>query len=137
MNIKRIETFDDSIGEFINEEFSQYGEKSGLALNYDDFCFVAENKDGQITGVITGHAYYNEVHISNLIIKAGCRRNGLGKKLVETVEETYSGKEYEKITVSTYGFQAPEFYQKLGYTVEFIRDDKEPKLRKYFLSKPI
>ena len=44
---------------------------------------------------------------------------------------------YDKITLTTFGFQAPEFYKKLGYIVEFIREDKNPKLCKYFLSKRI
>lgn len=30
-----------------------------------------------------------------------------------------------------------QIYKKLGYTVEFIREDKNPKLCKYFLSKHI
>ena len=47
------------------------------------------------------------------------------------------GKGYEKITLTTFGFQAPEFYKKLGYKVEFIREDRNPKLRKYFLAKSI
>jgi ribosomal protein S18 acetylase RimI-like enzyme len=37
--------------------------------------------------------------------------------------------------VTTYEFQAPLFYQKLGFRVEYIREDKEPKLNKYFLVK--
>ena len=42
-----------------------------------------------------------------------------------------------KITLTTFGFQAPEFYKKLGFQVEFIREDKDPKLTKYFLAKAL
>ena len=58
-------------------------------------------------------------------------------ELVKKVEEEYSGKGYEKITLTTFGFQAPEFYKKLGYSLEFVREDKDPKLSKYFYSKAI
>lgn len=40
------------------------------------------------------------------------------------------------MNLSTYGFQAPEFYKKCGFTLEFIREDKKnPKLTKYFFVK--
>ena len=139
MNIKirQADGSDDRIGEFINREFTVFGKESGVDLNYDEFCFVAEDSNGQIIGVITGRAYYNEVHIGDLVIDKEHRRVGVGSKLVEEVENAYKGKGYEKITLTTFGFQAPEFYRKLGYAIEFVREDREPKLSKYFLAKHI
>ncbi len=32
---------------------------------------------------------------------------------------------------------APDFYKKLGYKLEFVRKDKDPKLSKYFYLKKI
>ena len=137
MIIKCVGEADDRIGDFIHEEFVQYGEQNDVVLNYDEFCFVAEDDDGKITGVITGRAYYNEVHIGDLIVGRECRGAGLGRMLVSAVEDAYKGKGYEKITLTTFGFQAPEFYKKLGYEVEFIREDNDPKLRKFFLAKSL
>lgn len=133
--IRRTTEDNENIGVFLNEGFTRYGEQNGVALNYDDFCFVAEDDNGKIAGVITGRAYYNEVHIGDLIVGEGYRRSGLGSQLVTTVEDAYRGKGYEVITLTTFGFQAPEFYIKLGYTVEFIRREKDPKLNKYFFRK--
>lgn len=136
MEIKRFDEVDDRLGEFINKEFSAYGEQNGVVLNYDEFCFAAE-EDGNILGVITGRAYYNEVHIGDLIVASSVRKGGIGSKLVRAVEDNYRGKGYDKITLTTFGFQAPEFYNKLGYEVEFVREDKDPKLSKYFLAKQL
>lgn len=135
MNIKRINEPDNRIDSFINEEFSAYALQSHVDLNYHEFCFIAEGDAGEILGVITGRAYYNEVHIGDLIIHKDHRRCKLGSKLVAAVEDAFQNAGYDKITLTTFGFQAPEFYQKLGYQVEFIREDKDPKLCKYFLSK--
>ena len=137
IQVKRVDEINDSIGEFINREFTVFGQESGVELNYDEFCFVAEDDAGQLLGVITGRAYYNEVHIGDLIIGKGHRKSGIGSKLVEEVEKAYRGKGYEKITLTTFGFQAPEFYKKLGYEAEFVRRDKNPKLSKYFLAKAL
>lgn len=136
MDIKRFDEVDDRLGEFINKEFSEYGEQNGVVLNYDEFCFAAE-EDGKILGVITGRAYYNEVHIGDLIVASSVRKGGIGSKLVRAVEDNYRGNGYDKITLTTFGFQAPEFYKKLGYEIEFVREDKEPKLSKYFLAKQL
>ena len=136
MEIKRFDEVDDRLGEFINKEFSAYGEQNGVVLNYDEFCFAAE-EDGNILGVITGRAYYNEVHIGDLIVASSLRKGGIGSRLVRAVEDNYRGKGYDKITLTTFGFQAPEFYKKLGYEVEFVREDKDPKLSKYFLAKQL
>ena len=137
MIIKRIGEEDSKIGEFIHEEFVFYGMQNEVELNYDEFCFVAENDDGKIAGVITGRAYYNEVHIGDLIVDRNFRRIGIGRMLVGAVEDQYRGKGYDKITLTTFGFQAPEFYKKLGYELEFVREDKDPKLCKYFLAKTL
>ena len=134
--IRRVEDDEPQIGEFIGKEFADYAVQNGVELNYDDFCFAYE-EDGKILGVITGRAYYDEVHVVDLIVDPGCRRSGLGSRLVATVEEAYRNKGYAKITLTTFGFQAPEFYKKLGYQIEFVRESKDPKLNKYFLSKAL
>ena len=135
--IRRVDEADEAIGEFIHEGFTRYAEQSGVVLNYDEFCFAAEDADGTIVGAVTGRAYYNEVHISDLIVDETHRRSGIGSKLVRAVEDACRGRGYDVITLTTFGFQAPEFYKKLGYTVEFIRRHSEAKLDKYFLKKAL
>lgn len=134
MIIKKIEEINDKVGEFINKAFGDYAAKCCVELNYEEYCFVAE-EDGEIIGAITGRAYYNEVHIGDLIIDEKYRRLRVGSKLVNAVEEAYAGRGYNKITLTTFGFQAPEFYKKLGYELEFVRKDRDPKLCKYFFIK--
>ena len=55
---------------------------------------------------------------------------------MQTIEDYFKDKGFENINLTTYGFQAPEFYKKCGFNVEFIRKNKEnPKLDKYYLVK--
>ena len=135
MEIRRIEE-DKRVGEFINKEFTGYAVDCDVELNFEEFTFAAED-EGKLAGIITGRAYYNEVHIGDLIIGKDYRRAGVGSRLVAAVEEAFKGKGYEKIALTTFGFQAPEFYKKLGYELEFVREDKDPKLSKYFFLKKI
>ena len=93
-----------------------------------------ENKE--IIGIITGHSYYNEVHIQDLVVNEEYRNQHIGSKLIEAVEEHHKNKNFTNINLSTYHFQATDFYIKCGFQIEFIRKNKEnPKLDKYFFVK--
>ena len=129
------ENLDEGIYEIIDEEFNKFAVKNGIVCNYKSFAFVAK-EESKIIGIITGNSYYKEVHISDLIVLEQYRNKHIGSKLMETVENYYKNKGYENINLTTYGFQALEFYKKCGFKVEFIRKSKEnPKLNKYYLVK--
>lgn len=135
MKIKRIEENESRAGDFINRAFTDYALKCNVALNFEEYCFAAENDSGEITGVITGRAYYNEVHIGDLIVDEKYRGQNIGSQLARAVEDYYKDKAYTKISLTTFGFQAPEFYKKLGYSLEFVREDSDSRLSKYFYIK--
>ena len=137
MKIEKVNSDDSRVGEFVNLTFTDYAVKKDVILNFEEYCFIAEDDTGQIIGAITGRAYYNEVHIGDLIVGEGFRGCNIGSELVKAVENAYSNRGYEKITLTTFGFQAPEFYKKLGYSLEYVREDKNPKLQKYFYCKTI
>lgn len=135
IEIEYLENLDEKYYEIIDKEFNKYAEKNGVVCNYTPFNFVAKEND-EIIGVITGHSYYQEVHIGDLIIYEEHRNKHIGSKLVKTVEDYFKDKGFENMNLTTYGFQAPEFYKKCGFEVEYIRENKEnPKLNKYFLVK--
>lgn len=135
INIEYKENVEKELINFIDSEFDKYAIKNGVTCNYQSFHFVA-TEDDKVIGIITGHTYYQEVHISNLIVLEEYRKKHLGTKLVNAVEEYYKDKGFENINLTTYCFQAPEFYKKCGFQVEYIQKNRtNPKLTKYFLVK--
>lgn len=135
LNIEYKDNLEEEFYSMIDNEFNKFAIKNGVTCNYMPFAFVAK-EDNKIVGIITGNSYYKEVHISDLIVLEQYRNKHIGSKLMETVENYYKNKGYENINLTTYGFQALEFYKKCGFKVEFIRKSKEnPKLNKYYLVK--
>ena len=64
------------------------------------------------------------------------RQKGYGKKLLRFLEDKFENEGYNNINLSTSEFQAPTFYEKCGYKLEFVRKNKiNPKLTKYFFVK--
>ena len=135
INIEYKGNLDEEFYKIIDTEFNKYANKNGVTCDYQPFNFIAK-EDDKVIGIITGHSYYKEVHIGDLIIFEEYRNKHIGTQLVNTVENYYKNKGFENINLTTYAFQAPEFYKKCGFEVEFIRENKEnPKLTKYFLVK--
>ena len=132
--IEKIDHIDEDLGVFIDNEFNRYANKFDVTCNYVDFCYAAKDGD-KIMGIIVGHSYYKEVHITDLIVKEEYRGQDIGTKLVRYVEQQYQDKGFENINLTTYAFQAPEFYKKLGFEVEYVRKSSDEKLDKYFLIK--
>lgn len=117
------------------KDLNEYAAKNDTICNYKPFAFIARDDD-KFVGIITGNSYYKEVHISDLIIIEEYRKKSIGSKLVKAVEEYFKDKNFENINLTTYGFQAPKFYKKCGFEIEFIRKNKEnSKLDKYYLVK--
>lgn len=68
-------------------------------------------KDEILIGVITGHSYYNEIHIEDLIVLEKYRNKKNGSMLFKAVEEHFKNKNFRNINLTTYEFQAPRFYE--------------------------
>lgn len=135
LNIEYQENLNEEFYKIIDDAFNQFAGKNDIICNYKPFNFIAK-ENNKVVGIITGHSYYKEVHIGDLIVFEEYRNKHIGTKLVEAVVYYFKNKDFENINLSTYKFQAPEFYKKCGFEVEFIRENKQnPKLTKYYLVK--
>ena len=134
MEIRKVE-LDSKIEAFIEAEQQGYEAKHGILCNYTPFCFTA-TVDGEIVGAISGATLFAEVYIDELVVKSSHRGRGVGRGLVEAVEEHYGGQSFDNINCCTNAFQAPGFYERCGFELEFVRENKsDPKLSKYFYIK--
>ncbi|MBP3801794.1 MAG: GNAT family N-acetyltransferase [Clostridia bacterium] len=91
INIEYNENLDEEFYKIINVEFNKYAQKNDIVCNYTPFSFIAK-EDGKIVGIITGHSYYKEVHIEDLIVLEEYRNKHIGSMLVKEVEEYFKNK---------------------------------------------
>lgn len=134
-NIEYSENTDEALLGLLDAEFEKFAAENCLVCNYIPFNFVAGEGD-KIVGILSGNSYYEEVHVSDLIVLPQYRNQHIGSKLLKQCENHFKDKGFENINLTTYAFQAPEFYKKLGYNLEFIQENKRnPKLTKYFYTK--
>ncbi len=120
---------------FIGNQLAKYGAKFGVKVNHHDYSFIFKENE-EILGILNGYFDYDEGKITKLIVSEDHRRKGIGKSLMIEAENYLRSQNLRFISVSTYEFQAPEFYKKLGFSIEFVRENKEtPSMTEYFLIK--
>ena len=126
---------DQQLEDFIQTEFEGYERKYGVAFCRTPFAFAAKEQ-GEVVGAVTGFCSVSEVHISELGVKEGWRGKGIGGRLIRAVEDDFQDAGLSHISLTTYEYQAPSFYQKLGFELEFVRRDrKNEKWNKYYFVK--
>ena len=128
------ENFEDN-DKMADKLLSDHDEENGVKYNFNKFSFVAKDDDKPV-GFCTGFSYYSEVTINNVVVLKEYRGKGIGTKLIECVEKYFEGKGFNNINLVTNDFQAPKFYKKCGFKLEFVRENKaNTKLTKYFYVK--
>ena len=135
MKIVSMEFEDKSIFSKVDDAFKEYALENEVYSDYKPFSYVAK-ENNQVLGVITGKTSYDEVHIRDLLVFKEARFKGIGMALMNHVINIYKNMGYRYITLTTYQFQAPKFYEKCGFQIEFVRENQEnSKLTKYFFIK--
>jgi len=76
---------------------------------------VASDLDGQFLGGLHGYTWGGYCEIKTIFIVAAQRRRGLGRQMIEAAEAEAIQRGCEQVILSTHGFQAPGFYEGLGY----------------------
>lgn len=118
--------------ERVKREHDRYEAAMGTPCGYNPFYLTAV-ENGALLGAISGYTAYAEVYLDDILVFSGHRGMGVGRGLLEAVYKRYEKSGLDNINLCTSRFQAPEFYEKCGFTLEFVRKNRrEPKLDKFF-----
>lgn len=139
MNNYKIEftnTLSDVIEAKMRQDLVAYESSHGIDVNYKKFSLILKDDTGDVLGVLNAFTAFSEIYIDDMWIHSAYRGKGYGRKLLQELENHFEGKGFNNINLVTSAFNAPGFYKKCGFTVEFIRENKvNPKLTKTFFIK--
>ncbi len=110
-HITKVDQLPDEVVKFIELGHVQDEAKSGIICDYKKFALVVENNEGVIVGALQAYTAFSEVYVDDIWIFPGARKNGLGRKLLQDLENHFKGKGYNNINLVTSHFQAPDFYR--------------------------
>lgn len=98
---------------------------------------LIKNQHAEILAGLSCLIYHGCMYIDNLWVCSDLRNQGWGKKLLLEAEKLAKQQGCTFITLSTMEWQAPEFYKKLGFTVEFIREGYKNNTKMYLFRKDL
>lgn len=112
-------------------------ESTGInGLSEDPISF--EIFDGTaFVGAIVVQSFWEQLHIKYLFVEKDYRGQGIARQLMNHALEFGIKRGCQFAFVETMSFQAPEFYQKMGFAIEFSRPGYAENTTFYYLKKSL
>lgn len=98
--------------------------------------FIKDQKQN-VLGGISGTSFYGSLYIDSLWIAPSLRHQGWGTKLMQEAEKIGRECSANFVTLNTMDWEALPFYQKLGYSIEFIREGYDKNSKMFMLRKSL
>jgi GNAT superfamily N-acetyltransferase len=97
-------------------EFNRSKREASAEIPLDIFY---EDDNGTKQAGLISETFGNWLCIKYLFVSEAFRNKGIGKKIMQTAEETARNRGCKYVFVDTFNFQAPEFYKALGFQEVF------------------
>ena len=131
--IRFVDQLCEPIEEKMRDDLVSYETSHGVDVNYKRFALVLSDDQNTTLGVLNAFTAFAEIYIDDMWVDSHYRGKGYGRQLIQALEDHFKGRGFNNINLVTNQFQAPEFYKKCGFELEFIRKNiKTPKLTKFF-----
>ena len=123
--------------EFVRASLAQFNLEHVEDDGHTPLNLVEYDTDGKVIGGILGGTYWGWMYVDILWVAESHRRQGIGTKLLALAEKEAILRGCHHVHLDTMSWQAPEFYQKHGYTVIGILPDIPSGNQKYLLMKAL
>ena len=101
----------------VQEGLGRYNRAIVGPENYSPLHIFLRDEQGQVVGGLLGAIYWGWCTVEYLWVSEELRGQGYGKTLLEMAENEARNRGAKNINLDTMSFQAPDFYQKLGYRI--------------------
>jgi len=98
---------------------------------------VFVRRGDEILGGVDGYTHWQWLYVSHLWVRDDVRGVGVGSHLMSTIEAQARDRECSRAWLDTFSFQAPGFYESIGYQRFGELPDFPPGSLRHFLWKPL
>lgn len=134
-------TYDPQVQQWLHEQIKTFNNQHSphhqaiRTADVESLAIILNDADGAIIGGLSADFYWGWLEINNLWLSTGWRRRGLGRLLVSLAEAEAQRRGCRRAWLRTFSFQAPDFYQRLGYRIVGQLEDYPPGSTFYWLRK--
>jgi len=93
----------------------RYNRETAGPLRYTRTVLSVRDRAGRVLGGLILQSYWKESYVELLWLSERARRLGYGRRLIREAERRARRRGSLLIHLNTYSFQAPGFYEKLGF----------------------
>lgn len=120
--------------DFLTDQINKDSKGHGSAY---PFAIFLRNQSGEMIAGCNGSIVFGSIYTDQLWVDPNYRNQGIGKEIMEAVHKYGKKQGCILATVTTMDFQAPNFYNKLGYAVDFSRKGYQKGASCIFMSKKL
>ena len=100
-------------------------------------AIFSRDVDGSVMAGLSGWTWAGWLKVNSLWVREDRRGKGVGRDLLAAAEAEGKARGCTRATLDTYSFQAPLFYQRLGYRIVGAVDDMPAGHKHYTLVKDL
>jgi GNAT superfamily N-acetyltransferase len=126
-----------SIAQRLREEIGGSNLRATGIAEFHELLEVETDDDGELLGGIYGWIWGGTCWIEALWVREDARRRGLGSRLLAAVETEAGRHGCRQLALDTHTFQAPGFYERLGFEVVGALEGYPAGHSKLLLRKPL
>jgi ribosomal protein S18 acetylase RimI-like enzyme len=129
--------------EYIHEQIKAFNDersphhRAARQVGAQTLDIFIRDREGHLCGGLVGKTYWDWLEVEDLWLGSSLRGQGIGRRLVLMAEAEARARGCAHIWLSTFGFQARGFYEKLGYRVVGTLEDYPPGDRLYWMRKEL
>jgi GNAT superfamily N-acetyltransferase len=112
--------------EFLEDRLYEYNCQQTGRADGQLFAFFVRNDQQEIIAGLSGWTWADACEIRALWVHPALRGQGHGRALLEAAEQEARRQGCKVILLTSYSFQAPDFYQKHGYELTWQLHDFPP-----------
>lgn len=123
--------------DYVEEKLVEFADQFMGPRNNREFGLVLRNAKGDALGGVIGNTLWDWIQIGTLWIAEEFRGKGLGHQLLERAEELGRQRGCKFARISTWEFEARDFYEAHGYAVFGKHNDFPKGHTQYYLAKEL
>lgn len=109
---------------------------TGVA-GFQPLAVFARDRAGAVVAGVQGTVNWTWLHVALFWISDELRHQGLGSRLLHSIEDAARQRGCKAAHLDTFSYQARPFYERRGYTLFATLDDYPPGHQRFFLRKTL